>query len=131
MTSCGDFCAGAPRYARVGLMFVTRPSLSSLKLCRAALAFLVCFVVGFVAAGAACLRVVGFATRVVVVAFEVILARAGRGIVANNYRCEWLWVCLIRLRVKAIQGGLKWWAAGVHVVDVVIQREARVSAFSW
>jgi hypothetical protein len=74
--------AGAPR---VDLVFVTRPSLSSLKLSIAAAAFLVCFAVGFVTAGAACLRATGFATRVVV-AFDWIFARAGRGIVAIGYR---------------------------------------------
>lgn len=67
-------------------MFVTSPSLSSLKLCNAAVAFLVCFAVGFVAAGEACLRAVGFKTRVAVVVFDCIFVRAGRGIVANVYR---------------------------------------------
>ena len=75
----------APRLPRVGLVFVTRPSLSSLKLSIAAAAFLVCFAVGFVTAGAACLRAAGFAMRVVV-AVDCIFARAGRGIVASSYR---------------------------------------------
>jgi hypothetical protein len=70
LTTSGDFCAGAPRFARVALVLVTSPSLSSLKLCRTAVAFLVCFAVGFVAAGAAFLGAVGFATRVVVVTFD-------------------------------------------------------------
>lgn len=65
-------------------MFVTSPSLSSLKLCRTAVAFLVCFAMGFVAAGAAFLGAVGFATRVVVVTLDWIFVRAGRGIVANE-----------------------------------------------
>jgi hypothetical protein len=85
LTAFVDFCAGTPRFARVDLVFVTSPSLSSLKLCKAALAFLVCFVVGFVATGAACLHAVGFATRVVVVAFDTIFVRAGRGIVAGDF----------------------------------------------
>lgn len=83
-TASGDACAGAPRLARIDLVFVTSPSLSSLKLCNAAVAFLVCFVVGFAVAGAATLRAMGFATRVVVVVFDCIFARAGRGIVANE-----------------------------------------------
>lgn len=82
--------AGAARFARVDLVFVTSPSLSSLKLSIAAAAFLVCFTVGFTVAGAACLRAMGFATRVVV-AFDWIFARAGRGIVASGYRRVIVW----------------------------------------
>ena len=85
LTAFGDFCAGAPRFARVDRVFVISPSLSSLKFCKAAVAFLVCFVVGFVTAGAACLRAAGFATRVVVVAFDTTFVRAGRGIVADEF----------------------------------------------
>lgn len=85
LTTSGDFCAGAPRFARVALVLVTSPSLSSLKVCSTAAAFLVCFVVGFVvAAGAALLDALGFVTRVVVVSFDCIFVRAGRGIVADE-----------------------------------------------
>ena len=80
----------APRFPRVALVVVTRPSLSSLKLSTAAAAFLVCFAVGLVTVGAACLRAMGFATRVVV-AFDWIFARAGRGIVASGYRRVIVW----------------------------------------
>jgi hypothetical protein len=74
--SSGVLSSNTLLLGRMDLDFVTKPSLSSLKLCAASLTILVCVTVLFVG----CLRGAVFATR------DVTLVLGGRGIVACNCR---------------------------------------------
>lgn len=85
-TGSGVFCRGMRRWVRVDFDFVTKPSLSSLKLLMASTVLVVIAVARFaVVLGcfATTLGGAAFATRVVV---DVILVRFGRGIVKANGR---------------------------------------------
>jgi hypothetical protein len=100
----GVFSHGIFLLERVVLDFVTRPSLSSLKLLVALLSFLVCAGMGFagcLAAGAA-FGLVGFATR------DATFERGGRGIVASG-QCEYLGMLGVeRRRMSVVAIGMKW-----------------------